>query len=33
MFDFLRAIGLQPIEWTQAVALTGKGSPYIGEGA
>lgn len=31
MFDFLRAIGLQPIEWTQAVALTGKGSPYIGE--
>lgn len=31
MFDFLRAIGLHPIEWTQAVALTGKGSPYIGE--
>lgn len=31
VFDFLRAIGLQPIEWTQAVALTGKGSPYIGE--
>lgn len=31
MFDFLRATGLQPIEWTQAVALTGKGSPYIGE--
>lgn len=31
MFEFLRAVGLQPIEWTQAVALTGKGSPYIGE--
>ena len=31
MFDFLRAIGLSPIEWTQAVALTGKAAPYVGE--
>jgi hypothetical protein len=31
MFDFLRALGVQPIEWSQAVKLTGKGSPYIGE--
>lgn len=31
LFDFLRAIGLQPIEWSQALQLTGKASPYIGE--
>lgn len=31
MFDFLRSIGLEPIEWGQAIAMTGKGSPYIGE--
>lgn len=31
MFDFLRAIGLQPGEWRKLVADTGKGSPYIGE--
>jgi len=31
MFDFLRSIGLSPIEWTQAVAMTGQGSPYIGD--
>ncbi len=31
MFEFLRAIGLRPIEWAQAVQATGKGSPYIGE--
>jgi predicted nucleotide-binding protein len=30
MFAFLRALGLQPIEWSQAVAMTGHGSPYIG---
>ena len=30
MFSFLRSIGLQPIEWSQAVALTGEASPYIG---
>lgn len=31
MFAFLSAIGLLPIEWKEAVKLTGKGSPYIGE--
>jgi len=31
MFDFLRCIGLQPIEWVEAISLTGKSSPYIGE--
>ena len=31
IFDFLRAIGLNPIEWGEAVRMTGKGSPYIGE--
>lgn len=31
MFTFLRALGLKPLEWSQAVALTGKGSPYVGE--
>ncbi len=31
LFDFLRALGLDPIEWSEAIRLTGKGSPYIGE--
>lgn len=31
MFIFLRSLGLKPLEWSQAVSLTGKGSPYIGE--
>lgn len=31
LFAFLRAIGLDPIEWSKAIAMTGKGSPYIGE--
>jgi len=31
IFGFLRSIGLRPIEWSQAVRLTGKGSPYVGE--
>lgn len=30
MFSFLRAVGLQPIEWSQAVAMTGEASPYVG---
>lgn len=29
--NFLRAIGLDPIEWEQARALTGKPNPYVGE--
>ena len=31
LFDFLRAIGLRPIEWNEAVVLTGKPSPFVGE--
>jgi predicted nucleotide-binding protein/predicted transcriptional regulator len=31
IFDFLRTIGLNPIEWTQAIAMTGQGSPFIGD--
>jgi predicted nucleotide-binding protein len=31
MFTFLRAIGLEPIEWSVAVTMTGEGSPYIGQ--
>jgi predicted nucleotide-binding protein len=31
LFAFLRSIGLSPVEWSQAVASTGKGSPYVGE--
>jgi len=31
LFDFLRSIGLRPIEWSQAVQMTGEGSPYIGQ--
>lgn len=31
LFDFLRAIGLEPLEFSKAVILTGKAAPYIGE--
>jgi len=31
MFEFLRSIGLRPIEMDQAISETRKGSPYIGE--
>lgn len=30
MFTFLRAIGLDPIEWEEAVQMTGAASPYTG---
>ena len=30
-FSFLRALGLDPIEWSEAVRMTGQGSPYIGD--
>jgi len=30
-FAFLRALDLDPIEWSEALKLTGKASPYIGE--
>lgn len=31
LFAFLRALGVQPIEWNKALAMTRKGSPYVGE--
>jgi predicted nucleotide-binding protein len=31
MFDFLRALGLKPLEFGELIADTGKGAPYIGE--
>ena len=31
MFSFLRAIGLKPVEWNQAVLATGRPNPYIGD--
>ena len=31
LFSFLRSIGLDPIEWEEAIALTGHGTPYPGE--
>ena len=31
MFAFLRSIGLIPIEWSQAIAMTKRASPNIGE--
>jgi predicted nucleotide-binding protein len=31
LYDFLRAIGLKPIEWSEAVNLAGKPSPLVGE--
>ncbi|MGO4615551.1 TIR domain-containing protein [Nocardia sp. 2TAF39] len=31
VFTFLRALGLEPIEWETAVRMTGQASPYVGE--
>lgn len=31
MFQFLRALSLQPLEWSSLVAQTESGAPYIGE--
>ncbi len=31
LFAFLRAAGLEPIEWNEAIQFTGKATPYIGE--
>lgn len=31
IFNFLRSIGLRPIEWTKAIEMTGKATPYVGE--
>jgi len=31
MFTFLRSLSLEPIEWAEAISLTKKGTPHIGE--
>lgn len=31
IFNFLRSLKLSPIEWTQAIQMTGKASPFVGE--
>ncbi len=31
LFAFLRSVGVKPIEWTSAVAMTKRPAPYIGE--
>jgi predicted nucleotide-binding protein len=31
LFAFLRSVGLNPIEWRQAIKLTGKPSPFVPE--
>jgi predicted nucleotide-binding protein len=31
LFAFLRALSLEPIEWSHAVSLTRKASPYVGD--
>jgi hypothetical protein len=31
MFDFLRSIGLKPIEWSQAIQMTGETAPFVGD--
>jgi predicted nucleotide-binding protein len=31
LFAFLRSLGIQPIEWNKALALTKQGSPYVGQ--
>lgn len=30
LFAFLRALGLQPLEWVRAIRATGEPSPYVG---
>jgi predicted nucleotide-binding protein len=31
MFEFLRAIGLSPLEWSKLLLMTGEVSPYVGK--
>ncbi len=31
VFSFLRALNLEPMEWSQAIALLESGSPFVGE--
>ncbi len=30
LFTFLRALGVHPIEWGEAISRTGEGTPYVG---
>jgi len=31
LFEFLRSVGLSPIEWSEALGMAGEASPYIGD--
>ena len=31
MFEFLRALGLEPLDWDKLLAATGEAAPYVGE--
>jgi predicted nucleotide-binding protein len=31
MFEFLRALGLRPLEWAKVLLMTKKANPYIGD--
>jgi predicted nucleotide-binding protein len=31
LFDFLRALGLKPLEWAKVVLMAKKNNPYVGE--
>jgi len=31
MFSFIRALGVKPIEWASAIAMSGKAAPYVGD--
>jgi predicted nucleotide-binding protein len=31
MFTFLRSVGVRPIEWTSAIAMTKRAAPYVGQ--
>jgi len=31
LFNFLRSLGLRPLEWQQIIDLTGSGAPYVGD--
>lgn len=31
MFEFLRSLGLSPIEWLEAIKMTGQAAPYVGQ--
>lgn len=31
MFDLLRAMGLSPLEWNDAISHSGRGTPYVGQ--